>query len=263
MKSAAEAPGWDATLYLKYGDERTRPGRDLVAQVPLADPRLVYDLGCGPGNSTALLAERFPRAEIIGLDSSPDMLTQARRALPAARFEAADLATWRPQRRADLLFSNAVFQWVPNHRHVLAALMQALASGGCLAVQVPDNLAEPAQVLIRDIAEEGAWSKRLAGAEDARQTIAAPQAYYDLLRPFGARIDIWQTIYQHALADAPAIVEWMKATALRPYLALLDAAETQDFLAAYTERIAGAYPPCADGKVLLRFPRLFLVAIRA
>jgi trans-aconitate 2-methyltransferase len=169
-----QAVGWDTTLYLKYADERTRPARDLLAQVPITDASLIYDLGCGPGNSTELLIARFPRAEIVGIDSSAEMLGQARRALPAVAFEIADLTTWRPTRPAALLFSNAVFQWVPNHLQVLRALVESLPSGGILAVQIPDNLAEPSQVLIREIAARGTSARRLAEAEGARQTIEAP-----------------------------------------------------------------------------------------
>jgi trans-aconitate 2-methyltransferase len=256
-------PGWDASLYLKYADERTRPARDLLAQVPITDASLVYDLGCGPGNSTGLLAARFPRAEIVGIDSSAAMLEEARRALPRVSFEQADLATWRPPRPADLLFSNAAFQWVPEHLQVLRALVETLPPGGILAMQIPDNLDEPSQVLIREIAARGAWAERQTRAESARQIIPAPSVYYDLLLPLCRKIDLWHTIYHHVLAGAPAIVEWMNGTGLRPHLARLDSAEQQAFLAAYGERIAAAYPALADGRVLLPFPRLFLIAVKA
>ncbi len=256
-------PDWDAGLYLKYADERTRPARDLLAQVPITAADLVYDLGCGPGNSTNLVAARFPHAEVIGIDSSPAMLEEARRALPRISFEMADLATWRPPRPANLLFSNAALQWVPEHLQVLRALVETLPSGGILAMQVPDNLAEPSQVLIREIAAGGAWAERLKHAEGARQIIPAPNVYYDLLHPLCQRIDLWHTIYHHVQAGAPAIVEWMTGTALRPHLARLDMAERQAFLAAYEERIAAAYPALADGRVIHPFPRLFLIAVKA
>jgi trans-aconitate 2-methyltransferase len=255
--------GWDPSLYLKYENERTRPARDLLAQVPIMDASLVYDLGCGPGNSTELLASRFPQAEIIGIDSSAEMLEQARQVLPRVSFEPADLSTWRPKRQPDLIFANAVFQWVPDHLSVLRALVEALPSGGVLAMQIPDNLAEPTQVLIREIAGNGPWARKLASTEGTREIVLSPAIYYDVLRPPCRQMDIWHTTYQHVLADARAIVEWMMGTGLRPHLALLDERERQDFLAAYTQRIRKAYLTLADGRVLLPFPRLFLVAVRA
>lgn len=252
-------PGWDATLYLRYEDERTRPARDLLAQVPIAEARHICDLGCGPGNSTKLLAARFPHAEIFGIDSSAEMLEQARQALPDVSFELADLATWRPGRAADLIFANAVFQWVPDHMSVLRALVETLPSRGVLAVQMPDNVSEPTHVMMRETAAP--WAERLAGA--AREPLPPPAAYYDELRPLCRHIDIWHTTYQHVLADPSAVVEWMMGTGLRPYLALLDESERKTFLAAYRARIAAAYPVLADGRVLLPFPRFFLVAVRA
>jgi len=253
--------GWDAILYLRYEDERTRPARDLLAQVPLEDAHHIYDLGCGPGNSTELLVARFPRAEIVGVDSSAEMLERARHILQNVSFEMADLGTWRPERPADLIFANAVFQSVPDHLRVLRGLVEALPSGGILAAQMPDNVTEPAHVAMRETAEDGPWAERLAGA--ARKPLPPPAAYYDELRPLCQCVDIWHTIYNHVLADAPAIVEWMMGSGLRPYLALLDKSERQAFIAAYTSRISEEYKQLADGRVLLPFPRLFLVAVRA
>jgi trans-aconitate 2-methyltransferase len=254
---------WDPALYLRYGDERTRAARDLLARVANENAGLVYDLGCGPGNSTALLAERFPTAEIMGVDGSDEMLAEARVAMPAIHFEKGDLRVWRPERFADLLFANAVFQWIPDHIEVFQALLAALPPGGVLAVQMPDNLAEPAKVLMRDVASEGPWAAKLADVRDARGLLPAAETYYDALRPLCRRIDLWHTIYNHVLADAAAIVEWMMGSGLRPYLALLDGAERGAFLADYMARVAAAYPPRPDGRVLLDFPRFFFVAVRA
>src|SRR5438046_4454292 len=153
---------WSARQYLKFEDDRTRPSRDLLAQVPLAAPRRVVGLGCGPGNSTELLIERYPGAEVTGLDSSPDMLRQARERLPHATFAQADLATWSPEQRTGLMFGNAVFQWVPDHPGVLQRLLRALPPGGVLAVQMPDNTEEPALALMREVGSRGPWAAPLA-----------------------------------------------------------------------------------------------------
>jgi len=253
---------WSARQYLKFEDERTRPPRDLLAQVPLARARRVVDLGCGPGNSTALLVERYPQAEVIGLDSSPDMLRQARERLPACKFVQADIATWTPESATDLLFANAVFQWLPDHTAVLRRLLEALPAGGVLAVQMPDNTREPAHLAQREVSEAGPWADDPDVRAAVRPDLPPPETYYDLLRPLCTRIDIWHTIYNHVMASPQAIVEWFKGSSLQPFLSPLDAAARQKFLAAYTEKIAHAYRPCFDGKLLLRFPRLFIVAVR-
>jgi trans-aconitate 2-methyltransferase len=251
---------WSPTQYLKFADERTRAARDLLAQVPLAQARKVYDLGCGPGNSTALLIERFPEAEIVGVDSSPNMLTEARKAYPRARFVEGDLSNWQPEEGADLLFANALFQWVPEHLNVLQRLMTALPSGGVLAVQMPDNLDEPSHVAMRETAASGPWADKIK--KIGRAHLPAPMVYYNALKPHAARVDIWHTNYNHPIDGAEGIVEWVKGTGLRPYIDPLDAAERRDFLAAYEARIAEAYPLADDGKALLRFPRLFILCVR-
>jgi trans-aconitate 2-methyltransferase len=253
---------WSARQYLKFEDERTRPARDLLARVPLQRPRLIVDLGCGPGNSTGLLAEHYPRSEIVGLDSSPDMLRQARGRLSNCTFVEAAIETWIPDTRADLLFANASFQWIPDHPQVLRRLLEALPPGGVLAVQMPDNTREPSHVLQREVAANGPWANNANVQAAARGDLPPPEAYYDLLKPVCTQADIWHTIYYHALATPRAIVEWFKGSALQPYLSPLDASMREGFLAAYEEKIAAAYKPLADGKVLLRFPRLFIVAVR-
>jgi trans-aconitate 2-methyltransferase len=253
---------WSASQYLKFEDERTRPPRDLLAQVPLARARRVVDLGCGPGNSTELLIARYPEAEVIGLDSSPDMLAQARERLPKGVFLQADLATWSPAAETDLLFANAVFQWVPDHEAVLRRLLEALPPGGVLAVQMPDNTGEPALALMREVAGRGPWAGNASVNHAARDELPTPEAYYDLLKPVCTRIDIWHTVYNHVIASPEAIVEWFKGSALRPFLSALDAKMAGEFDAAYTQEIKRHYPARFDGKLLLRFPRLFIVATR-
>jgi len=256
------ASDWSARQYLKFEDERTRPPRDLLAQVPLDRPRRVVDLGCGPGNSTELLIERYPDADVIGLDSSPDMLRQARERLPRRPFIEADISSWAPDGETDLLFANAVFQWVPNHTAVLRRLLAALPEGGVLAVQMPDNTEEPALALMREVALSGAWAGKAKLKEATRTDLPKPEGYYDLLKPVCARIDVFHINYNHVLAGPDAIVEWFKGSSLRPYTDALDPSQRTDYLAAYTAKIAAAYKPRFDGKVLLKFPRLFIVAVR-
>jgi trans-aconitate 2-methyltransferase len=260
MRNPAMAD-WSARQYLKFEDERTRPPRDLLAQVPLEHPRLVVDLGCGPGNSTELLLERFPQSEVIGLDSSPDMLRKARERLPKCKFIEADIATWMPEPGTALLFANAAFQWVTDHPRVIRRLLEALPAGGVLAVQMPDNTHEPAIAIQREVAAHGPWANNLATAVP-RGDLLAPEGYYDLLKPVCARIEIWHSVYNHVMATPQAIVEWFKGSSLQPYLSPLDAVGREQFLAAYTEKIARAYQPRCDGNVLLKFPRLFIVATR-
>jgi trans-aconitate 2-methyltransferase len=253
---------WSARQYLKFEDERTRPPRDLLAQVPLGKPRLVVDLGCGPGNSTELIVARFPQAEVIGLDSSPDMLRKARERLPNCKFVQADIASWTPQGQTDLIFSNAVLQWLPDHQPVMRRVLEALPSGGVLAVQMPDNTREPALRFQREVGESEAWRDDPEIKAAARKDLPPPEAYYDLLKPVCSRIDIWHSVYNHVMPSPQAITEWFKGSSLQPFLSPLDAAAREKFLAVYTEKIVGAYKPRFDGKVLLRFPRLFIVAVR-
>lgn len=255
---------WSAAQYLKFEDERTRPAADLLAQVP-ADlvAGTVYDLGCGPGNSTELLARRFPGRGVRGVDNAADMLKAARERLPGVDFVECDLARWRPHEAAALLFANAVFQWLPDHVALMARLMDGLRPGGVLAVQMPDNLSEPSHLLMEESALAGPWKSAFEGGTPRRKPLPAPAAYFDALGPKAARVDVWHTAYNHPMADAAAIVEWVKGTGLRPYLDRIPAEERAGFLADYEARIGKAYAPMADGRRLLRFPRLFLIAVKA
>jgi trans-aconitate 2-methyltransferase len=253
---------WNARQYLKFEDERTRPPRDLLAQVPLREARMAVDLGCGPGNSTELLVDRYPDATVIGLDSSKDMLRQARKRLPRCVFIEAEIANWTLQEPADLLFANAVFQWLPDHQMVMRRLIEALPQGGVLAAQMPDNTGEPSHVLMQELANKASWANKSALAEAARVDLPHPESYYDLFKPLCRRVEIWHTIYNHVMAGPKAIVEWFKGSALRPFLSALDAPAADDFLKAYTAEIARHYPARPDGQTLLRFPRLFVVATR-
>lgn len=256
---------WNPALYTRFEDERTRPAAELLARVPLDAPRLAVDLGCGPGNSTALIAARFPDAEVIGLDTSPAMLESARARLPGLSFALADAATWVPERAPDLIYANAVLQWLPDHATLLPRLFGLLAPGGVLAVQMPDNLAEPTHRLMRAVAADGPWAAAIGDPAVAGRLgrMLEAAAYYDLLAPGAAEVDVWRTTYHHRMADAAAIVDWVSATGLRPFLDPLDPEERAGFLAAYTRAIDAAYPPRSDGRRLLAFPRVFIVARKA
>jgi len=248
---------WSAAQCVKFEEERTRPVRDLVARIPNLEARRAADIGCGPGNSTEVLRQRYPRAAIVGLDSSPDMIEAARKRLPDIAFEVADIAGWGGE-GFDVILANAVIQWIPDHERLLPALMAKLAPGGSLAVQTPDNLAEPSHRLMRDIARP--WAVKLADAAQGRAVLRGADWYFRLLRAHAASVDIWRTTYFHPLAGARAVVEWVRGTGLRPFIDPLDPAEREAFLARYEAEIAKAYPAERDGTVLLPFPRLFFVA---
>ncbi|APW37094.1 trans-aconitate 2-methyltransferase [Rhodoferax koreense] len=252
---------WSARQYSSFEQERTRPVRDLVAALQVEHVRSAVDIGCGPGNSTEVLARRYPGAVVTGMDSSDDMVAAARERLPALRFEVADIASWQPPQSYDVILANASLQWLPDHARLYPRLVAQLAPGGSLAVQTPDNLEEPAHRLMREVAADGPWSAKIGGLEHPPRHSA--EFYYALLRPVCSQVDVWRTTYFHPLkGGAAAVVEWFKGTALRPYVAPLDADEKAAFLARYLEAIAKAYPALPDGTVLLPFPRLFILASR-
>jgi trans-aconitate 2-methyltransferase len=254
---------WSATQYTKFEAERNRPIRDLLANIPNATVATAADLGCGPGNSTELLQARFPDAGVTGMDSSADMIEAARQRLPAVRFELGDIATWTHAGPFDVIFANASLQWVSGHETLFPTLIAKLAPGGSLAVQMPDNLEEPAHRLMRRTAAEGPWAAKLADAATVRAVRHDADWYSRVLRDRVASLDIWRTIYHHPLAGgAKAVAEWFKGTGLRPFLGPLDPVEQAAFLARYEAGIADAYPAQPDGTVLLPFPRLFIVATR-
>jgi trans-aconitate 2-methyltransferase len=255
---------WSAQQYVRFEDERTRPVHDLLAAVPAIDARSVIDIGCGPGNSTELLAARFAGAAVSGLDSSADMVAAARRRLPGLRFDLADVERWAYERdaRFDVILANAVLHWVPDHARLFPALAAKLAPGGALAVQMPDNLGEPAHCLMREIAADGPWAAKLSAAAAARPSLPTADRYYEILREAGCRVDIWRTTYHHPLSGgAAAVVEWFKGSGLRPFIAPLRDEEREEFLIRYQSAVARAYPAKPDGGVLLPFPRLFIIAV--
>jgi trans-aconitate 2-methyltransferase len=251
--------GWDATQYLRFADERTRPALDLLARVDLAAPRRIVDLGCGPGNSTGLLRERWPEAAITGLDSSADMIEAARRDHPGIDFVIGDIAAWIPAEPYDLVFSNAALQWVGDHERLVPRLLDLVAPDGVLAVQMPRNHDFATHAAMRRIAAEGPWRERLAGARDP-SPVRPPEFYYDCLAQKCRRIVLWETNYIQVMDGIEAIITWLRGTGLRPFLTRLNEAEQRLFLDRYAALLAEAFPTRSDGKVLLRYPRLFFIA---
>ncbi|HEK0909780.1 MULTISPECIES: trans-aconitate 2-methyltransferase [Pseudomonas] len=256
---------WSATQYSLFENERTRAVRDLLAAVPPRPVRHATDLGCGPGNSTEVLLQQHGDAQVLALDSDQDMIDKARERprlkVPRVRCEVADIATWKAAEPQDLILANASLQWVPNHRELYPHLIRQLSEGGSLAVQTPDNLDEPAHKRMREIASQGPWKDKFSDFSLPPRHSGA--FYYDLLSPLCERVDVWRTTYHHVLeGGASAVVEWFKGSGLRPYLARLDEAERESFLQLYLQAMEQDYPKATDGKVLLPFPRLFVVATR-
>ncbi|MFE8645953.1 trans-aconitate 2-methyltransferase [Sphingomonas sp. NCPPB 2930] len=257
---------WNPQLYRQFEDERTRPAAELLARVPLEAPRRVVDLGCGPGNSTELLVRRFPAAQVLGIDTSEPMLASARARLPGTAFAWGDIARWAPASAAeapDLIYANAALQWVGDHLSLVPRLFAALAPGGVLAVQMPDNRAEPSHRHMRETAEMQPWAAHIGDVHALRTGILPLADYYDMLAPHAAHVDVWHTVYQHPMASAQAIVEWVSGTGLKPFVDRLPPDLQPGYRAEYTRRIDAAYPVRADGRRLLAFPRMFLVAQRA
>ncbi|RST52193.1 trans-aconitate 2-methyltransferase [Variovorax sp. MHTC-1] len=253
---------WNPALYRRYEDERTRPAQELLARVPLTGAARVVDLGCGPGNSTELLVQRFAGAAVVGTDNSEAMLVSARERLPQARFELSDIARWQPELAPDLIYANASLQWVPDHETLIPRLFAALAPGGVLAIQMPDNREEPTHRLMREVAAEAPWARAIGDADKLRTMLLPIDGYYDLLAADAAQVDVWRTAYQHPMASAAAIVEWVRGTGLKPFVDRLPAELQASYLAEYQRRVDGAYPVRTDGKRLLAFPRMFIVARR-
>ena len=251
---------WNPDVYMKFANERTRPAMELLARVPIVQPQRVVDLGCGPGNSTAVLAARWPDAEIEGLESSPDMLAKARDSKLRATWTEGDVESWSPPTPYDVVFSNATLHWIADHRALLPRLMSHVAKGGALAFQVPRNFDAPSHVLMREVANGGPWAGKLANARQVN--VLPPNRYFDILAPLSASLDLWETTYLHVLEGDDPVLSWVSGTGLRPFVQPLDADERETFLAEYRARLREAYPRRADGKTLFPFQRLFAVARR-
>jgi trans-aconitate 2-methyltransferase len=254
-------PVWDPRTYLEFADERSRPFVDLLSRVQAADPKLVVDLGCGPGQLTASLADRWPTAQIVGLDSSPEMITQATGfAGQRVRFLVQDLRDWRPGTPVDVIISNATLQWVPGHRELLPVFISALSPDGWLAFQVPGNFDEPSHRLLRQLAADSRYAPLLSDLAWPDSADAA--AYLDDLAELGCSVDGWETTYLHVLSGPNPVFRWIIGTGARPVLQALPDDQRAEFVAEYQQLLAEAYPSRPYGTVL-PFRRIFVVAHRA
>jgi trans-aconitate 2-methyltransferase len=271
MTAAPTSPSWDPQLYRRYADERARPFHDLVGQVPTADPRDVVDLGCGPGTLTATLADRWPAARVVGLDSSPDMIREAQAVAQPGRleFRLGEIEGWRPEPRSvDVIVSNAALQWVPTHVSAFGRWAAALRPGGSLAVQVPTIAGSAATALFRAVATSPQWSGRLGhvvlrSGPQGTTPVRNIDEYADRLADLGLRVNAWETTYLHILPGDDPVLEWFSGTGLRPYLDALagDEEATARFRAEVGAGLRAAYPRRPYGTIL-PFRRIFLVAVR-
>jgi len=266
--TAAKSPSWDANLYLKFAGHRMRPALDLMGRLDPANAarpgHAVYDLGCGAGNISRILAERFPGGAVIGIDSSDDMLAKARAqtADPRVSFERGDLTRFTPSTPPGILYSNAAYQWIEGHIDLFPGLLQLLPSGGQLAIQMPRNHTAPSHTLMRDAAEAGPWKAKLAKIRGVGP-VDEPARYYDVLKPLSAELEVWESIYQQPLTGKDPVAQYTSGTGLRPFLDALEGDERAAFYDTYCKLIAAAYPTRADGITLFPFRRLFIVARRA
>lgn len=251
---------WNPQQYQRYAGERGRPFLDLVARIGAEQPRRVTDLGCGPGEYTALLSDRWPGARITGIDSSGDMVEAAREHARPGRlhFRQADIADYAPDEDTDVLVSNAALQWVPGHRAKIEAWLHALGSGAWIAWQVPGNFGAPSHRLLRELTATPRWASRLGGTLEHHAEVAEPADYASLLLDRGWHADVWETTYLHLLTGDDPVVGWMRGTGLRPVLAALDESEQVEFEATYAAALRAAYP-AAIGGTLFPFRRIFAV----
>jgi trans-aconitate 2-methyltransferase len=261
---------WNPQQYLKFAGERQRPGFDLLAQIEDLPPGPIYELGCGAGIHARAIAERWPDHALHAIDNSADMLAEAAKTPSRIQWINADIAAWRAPQKAALIFSNATLHWLARHEVLFPRLLGELLPQGALAVQMPRNFDNPSQVLLRETARTGSWAAQLAPMFDPTTAtpsllrpdpVGPPEFYYDLLSPLATGgIDLWETEYVHQLQGEDAVLEWMRGTTMRPVLEALDRPSRENFLAAYARELRAAFPRRADGKTLLHFRRLFLVA---
>jgi trans-aconitate 2-methyltransferase len=251
---------WNPQQYLSYGNERLRPALDLMARIKLAAAQHIVDIGCGPGNVTTLLRERWPEASITGIDNSPEMLESARK-ITGIGWQLADAATWQAERQYDLIFSNATLHWLDRHEQLFPRLAQALTAGGCLAIQMPRNFTSASHSTAREVARSGPWQQALVPLL-REAPVHDPAEYYRILAPHAEQLDIWETEYLHVLEGNNPVADWTRGSLLVPLLAALAEPQRSAFEAEYRRLVRAAYPAQADAKTLFPFRRIFIVAMR-
>ena len=257
-------PGWDANLYLKFAGQRARPAADLIAQIELEEPRRVIDVGCGTGNSTEQLHRRWPKAELTGLDNSPEMLSQARERHPEWKWIETSVEQWAANTAFDLIFSNACLQWIADHASLFPRLMSYLAPGGALAVQMPNSYHLPAHTALAEVANDSSapWAQMLAGASET-VSVQPLAFYYEALRKLANRLNIWQVEYLQVMEGPRAILDWVRSTAMRRFTELLpDNHERRQFEQRCLEHYQRVYPANDQGQTLFPYRRMFIIAYR-
>ena len=257
-----DRPAWDPAQYDRFRRQRDRAAFDLMARFPGdMSPREIWDIGCGTGEHAAMLKRRWPAAAVHGLDSSGEMLARARALPDDVEWIEGDAAAWSPERPADLILANASLQWLGDHAALFARIAGRLAPGGVFACQMPMAWETRHHTLMRETAAEGSWADALKGVDTIAPLLSA-EGYYEALAGVCSDVDVWSTTYLQVLQGDDAVLEWMKGTALRPYLTALSQEERPAFLSALSARLSGAFPRRADGTTLLPFPRLFVIARR-
>lgn len=265
MDANRSESAWNPDHYLRFGDQRTRPSHDLCRQVDLAAPRTVIDIGCGPGNSTQVLWNRWPHAQVIGLDRSAEMIAEARLKFPDRQWRQGDAEnplSWGEKPPVDLIFSNAALQWIKSHDELVPRLFHQVSVGGALAFQIPCNRYAAIRLHMDEVADDARWRSRMEGPKGSL-TMEEPGFYYDVLEPIASKLDIWLTEYLHEMESREAIIDFISSTGLRPYLdALADESERRQFVGLLRTRVEESYPVHDNGKVLYPFRRLFVIAYR-
>jgi len=255
---------WDPAVYSRFEDFRFRPALDLLSQIHHGDPRIVYDLGTGRGDVARLMADRWPGADVFGIDTSAEMLEAARATPSRVLWQEQDVRDWDPPEPPDVIYSNAMLHWVPAHDDLLLSLLRSLRPGGVLAVQMPLSWHDPSHRLMRETLAAGRDGQPIGPSElrsrVGRQPVAPPEHYYRLLRRVPSDVNVWQTTYFHVLQGEDGVFDWVRGSALRPILEALEPADCDVFIDNYREKLRDAYPAASDGTTVYRFPRLFIVA---